>query len=43
MRKSSDDGKEYPLLFFSSEVYLLSDFFDQLKLLQNEDTFNIAL
>ena len=36
--QSSDNGKECHLLFCSSEVYLLSNFVDQLKPLQNEDT-----
>ena len=34
-------GKSAPAVS-SSEVYLLSNFLDQLKPLQNEDTFNIA-
>ena len=35
--------RSVPMLFSSSEVYLLPNFVDWLKPLQNEDTFNIAL
>ena len=35
-------GRSVPMLFSSSEVYLLSNFVERLKPLQNEETFNIA-